>query len=45
MGTSTTGTKYAAGVWADGITITPANLDTNDGLQAPLTGARFCNVN
>lgn len=42
LGTSTTGTKYAAGVWTDGIAISAANLDTNGGLQNPRTGARFC---
>lgn len=33
------------GVWTDGVTITAANLDTNNGLQDPATGARFCNLN
>ena len=45
LGAATTGSKYAAGVWTDGITITAANLDTNNGLQDPATGARFCNIN
>lgn len=36
-----TGTKYAAGVWTDGINVTAANLDTNNGLQNPRTGSRF----
>lgn len=42
---STTAAKYVAGapgVFTDGITISPANLDTNNGLQNPRTGSRFC---
>lgn len=39
--TATTGTSYASGVWTDGITLTPANLDTNAGLQNPRTGSKF----
>jgi len=38
---SGTGSKYAAGVWTDGIPITPLNLDTSNGLQNPRTGCRF----
>lgn len=37
----TTATSYSAGVWTDGRAITPANLDTYNGLQNPRTGARF----
>jgi hypothetical protein len=37
-----TGTSYAAGVWTDGIALTAANLDANNGtLQNPRSGARF----
>ena len=36
------GTSYAAGVWTDGVALTPANLDANNGaLQNPRSGARF----
>ena len=42
IGTNTTATEYAAGVWTDGIPITSANMDTHNGLQDPFTGARFC---
>lgn len=38
----TTGTKYVAGVWTDGIPLTVANLDEFGGLQDPISGARFC---
>jgi hypothetical protein len=41
LGAATTGTSYTAGVWTDGITLTPANLDTHGGLQNPRTGARY----
>ena len=37
----TTGSKYSAGTWTDGITVTSANLDTNNGLQNPRTGSRY----
>jgi hypothetical protein len=48
IGTSTTASKYqGAGVWVDGIAITPANIDTGGtagvGLTDPLTGAGFSN--
>lgn len=39
----TTGTSYSAGTWTDGIALTPANLDTHNGLQNPRMGARFTN--
>ena len=44
LGTSTTGSYYTSGtgLWTGGVTITPANLDANNGLQDPITGARFC---
>jgi hypothetical protein len=41
LGAATTGTSYAAGVWTDGVSLTPANLDTHGGLQNPRTGARY----
>jgi hypothetical protein len=43
-GTLATGTSYAAGVWTDGVNLTPANLDAHGGLQNPPTGARICNL-
>jgi hypothetical protein len=47
LGTSTTGSFFTpgTGLWTSAINITPANLDTNNGLQNPQTGARFCNPN
>lgn len=45
LDSNTTGTKYSAGVWTDGINITQANLDTNDGLQNPKTGSRYSGAN
>lgn len=47
LGTATTGTSYTpgTGLWASAINITPANLDANAGLQDPITGARFTDVN
>ena len=47
FGTATTGSAYAgSGVFVDGISLTPAHIDTGGtggvGLQDPLTGARFC---
>lgn len=42
--TLTTGTSYAAGVWTDGIALTPANIDANGGLQNPKTGSRYAPV-
>jgi len=38
---ATTGTAYSAGVFTDGVAITPANLDTYNGLFNPRTGARY----
>ena len=38
---SATGTRYAVGVFTDGIAVTSANLDATGGLQNPRTGARF----
>jgi hypothetical protein len=38
---ASTGTSYAAGVWTDGIALTPANLDAHGTLQNPRTGCRF----
>ena len=43
LGGATTGTSYAGGVWTDGVTITTAHLDANNGLQNPRSGARFTN--
>jgi hypothetical protein len=48
IGASTTGSAYnnpTAGSWTNSITLTPANMDTNSGLQDPATGARYCLVN
>lgn len=42
FGANTTGTSYAAGAFTDGVNITPANIDSNVGLQDPRTGARIC---
>lgn len=39
-----TGTKYAAGVWTDGIALTVANLDASTGLQNPRTGSRYSSI-
>lgn len=44
LGTATTGSKYAAGTFTDGINISPSNLDANGPLQNPATGARFSNT-
>lgn len=49
FGAVATGSKYqGAGVFVDGVALTPANIDTGGtggiGLQDPLTGARFCNT-
>jgi hypothetical protein len=38
---ATTGTMYDAGVFTDGVSITPAMLDLHNGLQNPRTGSRF----
>jgi hypothetical protein len=38
----TTASSYVAGVWTDGITVNPTNLDSNTGLQRPRTGSRMC---
>jgi hypothetical protein len=43
FGSSLTGTKYVGGTFTDGVALTPANMDAFNGLQDPLTGARFCN--
>lgn len=37
----TTGSAYQRGRWFDGISLTPANIDTWSGLQNPLTSAMF----
>jgi hypothetical protein len=46
LGSNTTGSSFNTtnGLFASGIPITPANLDTNGGLQDPSTGARFANT-
>jgi hypothetical protein len=44
IGGITTGTKYAAGVWTDGVTISAANLDTFGGLINPQTTSRYCSA-
>jgi hypothetical protein len=49
FGNITTGSKYqGSGVWVDGVTLTPANIDTGGtagvGLTDLLTGARFSDV-
>jgi hypothetical protein len=49
FGAQSTGSKYqGAGVFVDGVTLNPTNIDTGGtggvGLQDPLTGARFCNA-
>jgi hypothetical protein len=41
LGTNTTGTKYVAGTYTDGVALTTANMDLFGGLQDPLSGARF----
>ena len=38
---SATGTKYVAGVFTDGVLVTPANLDAFGGLQDVINGARY----
>lgn len=43
LGAATTGTSYSAGVWLDGVNLTAANLDANNGLQNPRSGAKFTN--
>jgi hypothetical protein len=43
---ATTGAAYdGGGGWSSGISLTSANIDSNNGLQDPNTGARFCNTN
>jgi hypothetical protein len=44
MDGASTGTSYSAGTWTDGRALTPANLDTYNGLQNPITGSRFANA-
>jgi len=46
LGANTTGSFFTpgTGLWTSAINITAANLDTNNGLQNPQTGARFCNT-
>jgi hypothetical protein len=46
LGANTTGSFFTpgTGLWTSAVNITPANLDTNNGLQNPQTGARFCNT-
>lgn len=45
LGSNATGSSFTpgTGLWTSAIALTPANIDANNGLQDPLTGARFCN--
>jgi hypothetical protein len=47
LGTATTGSSYnpGTGIWTSAVSITPANIDTNSGLQDPISGARFTDTN
>ena len=38
---ASTGTSYAAGVWTDGVALTAANMDADNGLQNPRTGSKY----
>jgi hypothetical protein len=38
---ASTGTSYAGGVWTDGVSVTTAHLDSDNGLQNPRTGSRY----
>lgn len=44
LDSAATGTRYAAGVWTDGVAITPANLDADLALQNPNVGSRYSSV-
>jgi hypothetical protein len=43
FGSNSSGSYFSGSTWTSGITISAANIDTNDGLQNPQTGAKFSN--